>query len=78
MLECVECQYAGTRFNARPYGISRGAFTYVAECPRCGSRMVKHLPGYHISELQMGIAVDAPDVFLERWSTQRINAGLFN
>jgi len=40
--------------------------------------MVKHLPGYHISDLQMGIAVDAPDVFLERWSTQRINAGLFN
>jgi len=46
MLKCVECGYEGGEFSAAIDGLSQGAFTYFAKCPRCNSRKVKHIKGY--------------------------------
>ena len=55
MLKCVECGYEDSEFNLGIAGVFQGALTYVAECPRCGIRIVKHLPGYHESDLRIGV-----------------------
>ena len=55
MLACVECGYEGSEFNVHIAGVSQGVLTYIAECPRCGSRKVKHLPRYHESDLRIYI-----------------------
>lgn len=38
--KCVKCSYQNKTFNAEITGVSHGAFTYMAKCPKCGSRMV--------------------------------------
>ena len=63
MMECVSCGYRGFEFNARIAGNSQGAFTYVAECPKCSSRMVKHLPGYFESDLRIRLEGRRPITF---------------
>ena len=55
MLQCVECGYEGNEFYVGITGLSQGVFNYVAECPRCGSGKVKHLPGYYESDLRIGV-----------------------
>lgn len=41
MFECVSCGYKDTTFSAAVDGVSKGALTYKAKCPVCGSFMVK-------------------------------------
>ena len=55
MMECVECGYSGDEFGLVINGYSKGAFTYVAKCLRCGSRKVKHLPEYYESCLRIHV-----------------------
>jgi hypothetical protein len=55
MFKCVDCGYQGFEFHAGIAGRDQGAFTYAAECPKCGSRKVKHLPGYHERDLRIRI-----------------------
>ena len=43
MFQCVECGYESAEFKAAIDGLSQGAFTYHAKCPRCNSRRVKHI-----------------------------------
>lgn len=66
MLKCVECEYEGGEFSICIAGSSQGAFTYIAKCPRCGSRKVKHLPGYHESDLRISVEEEKTSVLKER------------
>lgn len=55
MLKCVDCGYEAEEFQAVVAGISEGAITYKARCPKCGSFKVKHTPGYHEKDLRISI-----------------------
>lgn len=55
MLKCVDCEYEAMEFEASIAGIHEGAFTYRAKCPKCGSLMVKHTPGYHEKDLRISV-----------------------
>ena len=55
VFKCVECGYEGDKFYVMLDGCSRGSLTYVAKCPRCGSRKVNTVSGYYIDELRIGL-----------------------
>ena len=55
MLKCVECGYEGREFNLAIDGLSKGAFTYLAKCPICDSRKIKHVNGYFERDLLISV-----------------------
>lgn len=37
MFKCTDCGYEGPNFHAEVANFYKGAFTFMAKCPRCGS-----------------------------------------
>lgn len=66
MFKCVECGYEGREFNVGIAGLSNGAFSYFAKCPRCNSRKVKHIYRYFESDLRIIVAEKKSSVIKER------------
>ena len=54
MFKCVDCGYQGSKFNVKVIGPHKGALSYVAVCPRCGSQKVNPLPGYREEDVRIG------------------------
>ena len=40
MFTCVDCDFSSARFKVEVTGTEKGAFTYQAKCPICGSHKV--------------------------------------
>lgn len=57
VFRCVDCGYEGPEFSVEVGGSYRGAFTYLAKCPNCGSLKVNPLPGYE-SDIRIGVRDD--------------------
>ena len=55
LLKCVDCGYEAKTFNVVIHGSSRGAFTYVAQCPLCESKKVKYISGSEEPDLEIYI-----------------------
>jgi len=54
MFKCIDCGYQGSKFNVEVIGPHKGALSYVAKCPQCGSLKVNPLPGYQEEDLRIG------------------------
>jgi len=52
-MECVNCNHKGKTFKVEIKGLNMGAFSYQAECPKCGSLMVNASPGEYIEDMSL-------------------------
>ena len=52
---CANCGYQSHAFHLAVHDIHSGAFSYMAACPECGSRMVNPLPGFYEHDQRISV-----------------------